>query len=146
MTEETRLIIAALRADCAENDCSDCPAEEWCHPGNPARVPVKSLDTEAADLLERLAEAIDNLTAALEASYAVREDERKDRRNLEKAFIEHAHDQIIKKKGPYICRYCVHGGDPYTIDPGKDCPPGCNGVNHWEWGGLPDQNGGAEHD
>lgn len=100
----------------------------------------------AADLIEQQAEAIDNLTAALEASYAVREDERKDRRDLEKAFIEHAHDQIIKKKGPYICRYCVHGGDPYTIDPGKDCPPGCNGVNHWEWGGLPDQNGGAEHD
>lgn len=133
MNEAVRQAVAVLRY-CEETGarCGECPS------GKDANgIPKCHSMAAIADLLEKQAEALDNLFAALEASYAVREDERKERRDLEEAFIDHARDQIKGHKGPYICCYCVHGGGPYSKCPGKDCPPDCDGVSHWEWGGLP---------
>jgi len=128
MTEYIKQYVDALRmlVKCDGSPCSQCEQIEV--NGKLACSDLTEFFTDIARLIERLW----NIA--------------KDRNDLSTAFVKHAFDQIVDKKGPYICRYCAHGGDPNTMNPGKDCPPRCNGVSHWEWGGLPDQSGGAEHD
>lgn len=61
MTEEAKLIVAALRTSCEENgSCPDCPVNYWCHAKNGVRI-----EDDAADLIESLSAENEILNAAI---------------------------------------------------------------------------------
>lgn len=56
---DTERIVKALRVDCAQyttETCCDCLAYDWC-------INNKSLDADAADLIEKLAAEVDEAKA-----------------------------------------------------------------------------------
>jgi hypothetical protein len=58
MTDEAQKIIAALRAECGDQTCGECPSWEWCHGDRHDK-----LDDDIADLIEKLSA---DLEAAME--------------------------------------------------------------------------------
>lgn len=49
MNDEVHKIIAALRVECGDQTCGECPSWEWCHGDRQGK-----LDNDIADLIEEL--------------------------------------------------------------------------------------------
>lgn len=48
-------------------------------------------------------------------------------------------ERIIKKEyGVYACDLCKHGGKYEEFDD-TTCPEGCDGIGHWEWRGVEEE-------
>ena len=101
MTEEAKLIVAALQTSCEENgSCPDCPVNYWCHAKNGVR-----LEDAAADLIESLSEQLEQVTRERDAAV----------------------NELVKLEYPIPCESDELGGSEYCEEncrfkyPQKEC-------------------------
>lgn len=140
MNENVRRVVDILRH--CENSCARCGE---CPSGKDANgIPNCHSMNDLADLIERLAEGLDTLFAALEASYAVREDERKERdaaiwdiTNSAPCFAcAHFRQNGGPCKGAKRCMFDMLATDEFGEE--------YTGLQ-WKWRGIVAENGGANN-
>ena len=133
MTEEARLIVAALRTSCEENgSCPDCTINYWCHAKNGER-----LEDAAADIIESLTAQLeqvemerDGLNIMLAQAQAMLET----RTNERDAAVEDM--KIIRS-----CRQCKTWQE-YFKDNGDVSPcEDCDMYSNWQWRGVEVEHG-----
>ena len=132
MTEEARLIVAALRTSCEENgSCPDCTINYWCHAKNGER-----LEDAAADIIESLTAQLeqvemerDGLNIMLAQAQAMLET----RTNERDAAVA---DLKLIVSGDFSCAICGHYA--YDEDDESRICADCDveTYSNWQWRGV----------
>lgn len=159
MTEEAKLIVAALRTSCEENgSCPDCPVNYWCHAKNGVRI-----EDDAADLIESLSEQLEQTENKLSellyyvtgGRFSKTDYSTDDMRRFVDDYNQSTCDECDKcdeleqvtrerdaafrhiKRGCRACSACRYGDDtPENNEVCDKCIPNPEGYSEWQWEGV----------